>query len=112
VARSLEEAKEKAQEELKVDKSEISFHQDVDVLETWLSSDLLYSEFDRPNQTQYLQLFYPTILLETGHDTIFFWVARMVFFKNRSENHRSIKENVEILGKCHCADGYYRSDCF
>jgi hypothetical protein len=49
VARTLEEAKEKAQEELKVDKSEISFHQDVDVLETWFLSDLLYSEFGRHN---------------------------------------------------------------
>jgi valyl-tRNA synthetase len=81
VARSLEEAEQKAQEKLKVDKSEISLHQDEDVLDTWFSSGLFpFSVFGWPDQTQELQLFYPTTLLETGHDILFFWVARMVFF--------------------------------
>ena len=53
--------------------------QDEDVLDTWFSSGLFpFSVFGWPRQTQDLARFYPTTLLETGHDIIFFWVARMV----------------------------------
>ncbi|KAL4444290.1 hypothetical protein ABPG75_012027 [Micractinium tetrahymenae] len=53
--------------------------QDEDVLDTWFSSGLFpFSVFQWPQQTPDLAKFYPTALLETGHDILFFWVARMV----------------------------------
>ncbi|CAG9465555.1 unnamed protein product [Pedinophyceae sp. YPF-701] len=53
--------------------------QDEDVLDTWFSSGLFpFSVFQWPSQTADLAKFYPTSLLETGHDILFFWVARMV----------------------------------
>jgi valyl-tRNA synthetase len=49
------------------------------VLDTWFSSGLWpFSTMGWPNQTQDLAQFYPGALLETGHDILFFWVARMV----------------------------------
>ena len=53
--------------------------QDCDVLDTWFSSGLLpFSVFGWPEQTPDLKRFYPTSLLVTGSDILFFWVARMV----------------------------------
>jgi valyl-tRNA synthetase len=53
--------------------------QDEDVLDTWFSSGLFpFSVFQWPVETPDLAKFYPTALLETGHDILFFWVARMV----------------------------------
>lgn len=53
--------------------------QDEDVLDTWFSSGLFpFSVFQWPTQTPDLAKFYPGALLETGHDILFFWVARMV----------------------------------
>lgn len=53
--------------------------QDEDVLDTWFSSGLFpFSVFGWPDKTQDLAEFYPNALLETGHDILFFWVARMV----------------------------------
>jgi len=53
--------------------------QDEDVLDTWFSSGLFpFSVFGWPDASQELEEFYPTALLETGHDILFFWVARMV----------------------------------
>ncbi len=53
--------------------------QDEDVLDTWFSSALWpFSVMGWPNQTPELKYFYPTQLLSTGHDIIFFWVARMI----------------------------------
>uniref|UniRef100_A0A8C4WL62 Valine--tRNA ligase n=1 Tax=Gopherus evgoodei TaxID=1825980 RepID=A0A8C4WL62_9SAUR len=50
-----------------------------DVLDTWFSSGLFpFSIFGWPNASEDLQVFYPGTLLETGHDILFFWVARMV----------------------------------
>ena len=49
------------------------------MLDTWFSSGLFpFSTLGWPENTQALQKFYPTSLLETGHDILFFWVARMV----------------------------------
>ena len=49
------------------------------MLDTWFSSGLFpFSVFQWPNQTADLAKFYPGALLETGHDILFFWVARMV----------------------------------
>jgi valyl-tRNA synthetase len=53
--------------------------QDEDVLDTWFSSALWpFSTFGWPEQTDDLKTFYPTNVLVTGFDIIFFWVARMV----------------------------------
>ncbi len=54
--------------------------QDEDVLDTWFSSALWpFSTLGWPNQTEDLKYFYPTNVLVTGYDIIFFWVARMIF---------------------------------
>ncbi|HEY1350505.1 MAG TPA: valine--tRNA ligase [Ktedonobacteraceae bacterium] len=54
-------------------------HQDEDVLDTWFSSWLWpFSTLGWPEATADLQRYYPTAVLETGYDIIFFWVARMV----------------------------------
>jgi valyl-tRNA synthetase len=79
--RSQDEALDKAAEKFKVSKDKISLRQDEDVLDTWFSSGLLpFSIFGWPDVTDNLRTFYPNSLLETGHDILFFWVARMVFF--------------------------------
>ena len=55
-------------------------HQDEDVLDTWFSSALWpFSTLGWPDQTEDLAYFYPTSVLVTGYDIIFFWVARMIF---------------------------------
>ncbi|MBM7854541.1 valyl-tRNA synthetase [Desulfohalotomaculum tongense] len=54
--------------------------QDPDVLDTWFSSALWpFSTLGWPEQTEDLEHFYPTSVLVTGRDIIFFWVARMIF---------------------------------
>ena len=56
-----------------------NFTQDPDVLDTWFSSALWpFSTLGWPQQTPELKTFYPTSVMETGHDIIFFWVARMM----------------------------------
>ncbi|HEV2273182.1 MAG TPA: valine--tRNA ligase, partial [Acidobacteriaceae bacterium] len=53
--------------------------QETDVLDTWFSSGLLpFSVFGWPEKTSDLEVFYPTQLLVTGFDILFFWVARMI----------------------------------
>lgn len=54
--------------------------QDADTLDTWFSSALWpFSTLGWPNETEDLKYFYPTDVLVTGYDIIFFWVARMIF---------------------------------
>ncbi len=54
--------------------------QDEDTLDTWFSSALWpFSTLGWPNKTEELEYFYPTDVLVTGYDIIFFWVVRMVF---------------------------------
>ena len=56
------------------------FHQDEDTLDTWFSSALWpFSTLGWPDKTPELEYFYPTDVLVTGYDIIFFWVARMIF---------------------------------
>lgn len=56
-------------------------HQDEDVLDTWFSSGLWpFSTMGWPEETTMLKKFYPTSVLVTGFDIIFFWVARMIMF--------------------------------
>lgn len=54
-------------------------HQDEDALDTWFSSALWpFSTMGWPDNTELLKQFYPTSVLVTGYDIIFFWVARML----------------------------------
>ncbi len=56
-----------------------NLHQDPDVLDTWFSSSLWpFSTLGWPENTPDLQYFYPTSIMETGYDILFFWVARMI----------------------------------
>jgi valyl-tRNA synthetase len=53
--------------------------QDPDVLDTWFSSALwTHSTLGWPDDTEDLRYFYPTTVMETGYDILFFWVARMI----------------------------------
>lgn len=55
------------------------WHQDEDVLDTWFSSALWpFSSLGWPDNTKELDKFYPNSVLVTGHDILFFWVARML----------------------------------
>ncbi len=57
----------------------VTLEQDPDVLDTWFSSGLWpFSTLGWPDDTEDLRYFYPTSVLETGYDILFFWVARMI----------------------------------
>ncbi|HIF89707.1 MAG TPA: valine--tRNA ligase [Candidatus Thioglobus sp.] len=74
VASSLEEVQQQAGEG-------VVLRQDEDVLDTWFSSALWpFSTLGWPEKTPELSRFYPTNVLVTGFDIIFFWVARMIMF--------------------------------
>ncbi|CAB9538731.1 Valyl-tRNA synthetase (EC [Bathymodiolus brooksi thiotrophic gill symbiont] len=74
VADSLEEAQKQAGKG-------VALTQDNDVLDTWFSSALWpFSTLGWPDKTPELSRFYPTDVLVTGFDIIFFWVARMIMF--------------------------------
>ncbi|MBK7897388.1 MAG: valine--tRNA ligase [Anaerolineaceae bacterium] len=76
VAHSEAEALAQAQEKYG---DNITLTQDPDVLDTWFSSGLWpFSTLGWPENTPDLQRFYPTDVMETGYDILFFWVARMV----------------------------------
>lgn len=77
VGRTEEEARERAKEKFKTDAFRLE--QDPDVLDTWFSSGLFpFSVMGWPEETSDYKEFYPNNILETGHDILFFWVARMV----------------------------------
>lgn len=59
--------------------ADVALQQDPDVLDTWFSSALWpFSTLGWPEETADLRRFYPTDVMETGYDILFFWVARMV----------------------------------
>ncbi|XP_016704747.2 valine--tRNA ligase, mitochondrial 1 [Gossypium hirsutum] len=77
VATNEEQALAEARKKYSGKKFEMS--QDPDVLDTWFSSGLFpLTVLGWPDDTVDLKAFYPTSVLETGHDILFFWVARMV----------------------------------
>lgn len=82
VARTEDEARAKAVVKFGVPQeqaSAITLEQDPDVLDTWFSSALWpFSTLGWPTESLDLAKFFPGSLLETGHDILFFWVARMV----------------------------------
>jgi valyl-tRNA synthetase len=74
VSRNEQEARSKYQLS-----NDLPLRQDDDVLDTWFSSALWpFSTLGWPEQTEALKTFYPTNVLVTGFDIIFFWVARMI----------------------------------
>jgi valyl-tRNA synthetase len=57
----------------------INIRQDEDVLDTWFSSGLWpFSTLGWPEKSSDMETFYPTTMMETGYDILFFWVARMI----------------------------------
>jgi valyl-tRNA synthetase len=80
IARSLEEAKATACKKFGVTADKVSLSQDPDVLDTWFSSGILpLTSLGWPKtDCKDFQAFFPTQILETGTDILFFWVARMV----------------------------------
>lgn len=86
VARNEEEARKEADSKFPGKKFELC--QDPDVLDTWFSSGISpLSSFGWPDETDDLKAFYPTCVLETGHDILFFWVARMVMLCMKLRGH-------------------------
>ena len=78
VANNENEAKKNAK---KYYKKEVELVRDSDVLDTWFSSGLWpFATLGWPIKNKYLNKFYPTSVLVTGFDIIFFWVARMIMF--------------------------------
>jgi valyl-tRNA synthetase len=77
VGRTETEARQRAARKFNTDA--FTLEQDPDVLDTWFSSGLFpFSVFGWPDDTDDYRTFYPTQLLETGKDILFFWVMRMV----------------------------------
>ena len=69
------------------------WRQDEDVLDTWFSSALWpFSTLGWPEKTELLDRYYPTNVLVTGYDIIFFWVARMLFQGVEFTHHAPFKD--------------------
>ncbi|XP_039286238.1 valine--tRNA ligase [Nilaparvata lugens] len=77
-AHSIEEATAQAAAILQVGGADVAVRQDADVLDTWFSSGIFpLAAFGWPQKTEDFSKFYPLSLMVTGHDILFFWVARM-----------------------------------
>jgi valyl-tRNA synthetase len=74
-------------------KKEVKLVRDPDVLDTWFSSGLWpFATLGWPNKNDYLKKFYPSTVLVTGFDIIFFWVARMIMFGMEFLNKEPFKD--------------------
>ena len=90
VASNYSEAKKLAKKKYKKD---VELVRDEDVLDTWFSSGLwAFATLGWPKKNEYLKKFYPTSVLVTGFDIIFFWVARMMMFGMEFLNKQPFKE--------------------
>ena len=72
-----------------------NYEQDSDVLDTWFSSGLWpVSTLGWPNETEDFKRYFPTDVLVTGYDIIFFWVARMIFQSLEFTNKKPFKATL------------------
>jgi valyl-tRNA synthetase len=82
-----------------------SLNQDPDTLDTWFSSGLwTFSTLGWPNETPDLKTFHPTSVLETGHDILPFWVARMILMSTYHTGQIPFS-HVYLHGMVRTADG-------
>ncbi|MDC3142563.1 valine--tRNA ligase [Candidatus Pelagibacter sp.] len=90
VANNQEEAKELANKHYG---KNVELIRDPDVLDTWFSSGLWpFATLGWPDNKDYIEKFYPTSVLVTGFDIIFFWVARMIMFGTEFLNKEPFKD--------------------
>ena len=81
------------------------WEQDPDTLDTWFSSGLwTFSTLGWPEKTKDLETYHPTAVLETGHDILFFWIARMVLMSQYILGDVPFK-NVYLHGMIRTTDG-------
>ncbi len=72
---------------------DVELNRDPDVLDTWFSSGLWpFATLGWPNDKKFVDKFYPTSVLVTGFDIIFFWVARMIMFGTEFLNKEPFKD--------------------
>ncbi len=90
VGKTENEAKKNAK---KYYKKDVKLSRDPDVLDTWFSSGLwAFATLGWPSNNDYVKKFYPTSVLVTGFDIIFFWVARMIMFGMEFLNKEPFKD--------------------
>ena len=90
VANNEEDAKSQAKKHYGKDEELV---RDPDVLDTWFSSGLWpFATLGWPDNKNYVEKFYPTSVLVTGFDIIFFWVARMIMFGTEFLNKEPFKD--------------------
>ena len=83
-----------------------ALRQDEDTLDTWFSSGLWpHSALGWPEQGEALQRYYPTQVMETGYDIIFFWVARMIMLSLYNMDGQVPFDTVYLHGLVRDADG-------